>query len=508
MSTRTIPAQADVVLGTTHGRRRPPFRLTPSAQCHHGLIWGSTGTGKSKLLQSIFLQHLNKGNGVCLIDPHADLATGCLSYLTSAGFFQNEHAFDRLIYIDFPDDTHVPFNVLRQRFDPHTTALNTLEAVTRAWKDLQSAPLFKTLFLASSLTLAANGLPLTDLYQLLLDSRFREACLNAVSDPLVHQTFAFYERSGKGQAASTLRRAFLLSFSPVARGCLGQAENWLDFRAIMDSGKSLIINLGSIADPITRRLLGCLIMVQIEQAALSRVDLPPGARRGFTCLVDEWPSFLATQAETIENVLEQTRKFNLRLYLAAQSLAQVDSKRLAGALENCRLSITFRLGRDSAVIQAKYIGNVDPFKIKTLPRTFHQSPKYMSASEQQEQWVQALVELPPQEAYVKLGDQPAVRIKTLVVEQRALSDRLLDTVIAEYRRRYQKVPEVRVSLPTPSSVAAAGVSAVVGAAQAAPTTELASSILNGSSIYETIGSTHLDLSTLFGEDIDTAPPSA
>src|SRR5207248_8427597 len=104
---------------------------------------------------------------------------------------------------------------------------------------------------------------------------------SAVDDPLIHQSFESFERLGREQtqaAGSLLRRAFLLSFSPLARMTLGAPENWLNFRKIMDEGRSVIINLGNVGDNETRKLLGALLMVQIEQAALSRTDIAPADR--------------------------------------------------------------------------------------------------------------------------------------------------------------------------------------------------------------------------------------
>ena len=432
------PAPDDLVLGTTtRPYPHPQFRLTPELQSAHGLIWGSTGTGKSKLLQALFLQHLSRGHGVCLLDPHSDLSEACLSYLVGAGFFQRPDAYEKLVYIDFEKGSHVPFNVLATPFDPHTRALNALEALTRTWPDLRGAPLFRTLFLSSAIVLIENKLPLTAVNQLLLDSEFRGQCLVAVTDPLVQQVFQFYDRHGKGQAGSTLRRAFLLSFSPVSRGVLGQVENVLNIRAMMDKGQSLLVNLGSISDPVTRRLIGSLLMVQIEQAALSRADTPPRARRPWTCLVDEWPSLSASSAETLENVLTQARKYNLRLYLAAQALSQVDSNRLAGALEQCRLSVTFRMGADSARLQARHIATIDPHRIKQRARTAAQRHQYMSTSEQIEEWVQAIMQLPPRGAFVRVDDRPPIRIKTLTVRDPVVEPGELDAVREEYRHRYQ-----------------------------------------------------------------------
>ena len=85
----------------------------------------------------------------------------------------------------------------------------------------------------------------------------------------------------------------------------------------MDEGRGLILNLGNIESTETERLIGAMILVQIEQAALSRTDIPPSERRPFTVLVDEWPVRTA-QDEAIATILSQHCKFNLRMYLAAR----------------------------------------------------------------------------------------------------------------------------------------------------------------------------------------------
>jgi hypothetical protein len=436
----------DVVLGTMEAGsilRAREFRLTPTDQEHHAVIFGRTGSGKSRMLQSIFVQHLNKNHGVALIEPHHDLSFDTLTYLLKHGFFEKDEAFDRLIYLDWGNGDFVPFNVLNTIWDTHTTARLAQEAMARVWPELEEAPTFQTLFLSAVSTLIANDLPLTFLYQILVDADFRKQCLTKVQDRVVIQTFEeYYDKLGRDQtqqAGSALRRAFLLTFSPVARYTLGQPDNWLNFRKIMDEGRAIIINLGNVSDHDTRKLLGALLMVQIEQAALSRTDLAPSDRTPFTLLVDEWPAF-AAQERTIGTILSQTRKFNLRLWLAAQSLAQVGSARLSGALENARLSISFGLGHESASIEARHIGVADPFAIKEEPLTPTQHSQYLSVGEQYHQWTSELQNLSPRYAYVKLHDQPPVKIKTLTVPDAQPDRQELLRVLAEYRRRYQRTP--------------------------------------------------------------------
>ena len=40
----------------------------------HAFLIGMTGTGKSTMMLSMMLQDLRQGHGLCLIDPHGDLA--------------------------------------------------------------------------------------------------------------------------------------------------------------------------------------------------------------------------------------------------------------------------------------------------------------------------------------------------------------------------------------------------------------------------------------------------
>ncbi len=438
-----VPSQ-DIVLGTVEPSipliGLPEFRLSPADQRFHATIFGRTGSGKSKLLQSIFLQHLNKGHGVGLIEPHHDLSFDTLAYLISRGFFEGEEGYQRLVYIDWGNGTYVPFNVLATAGDPYGRARNALDAWLRVWPELAEAPLFQTLFLSGVLTLIESDLPITFLHQLLTDAAFRRMCLQKVSDPLVRQTFDHFEQLGKGQAnaaGSTLRRAYLQAFHPATRYTLGASENALPFRAWMDEGRSFILNLGNIDDPETRRLIGAALLVQIEQAALSRKELAPERRRPFTLLIDEWPSFAAHE-KTLATILEQLRKFNVQVCLAAQSLAQIPSERLAGAFENARLTVAFGLGRDSATKQARQIATYDPYAIKSPPVTASQRPTYLSMSEQLESWTTELQNLPPRLAYAKLHDRPAVKIKTLTVPQPPLAPEHLDAVLATYRGRYQR----------------------------------------------------------------------
>src|SRR5205085_5684503 len=130
---------------------------------------------------------------------HHDLSFDTLAYLVGQGYFRRKDAYENLVYLDWGNGDFVPFNVLAGNGDPHSIALNALDAMLRVWPELTEAPLFQTLFLSSVMVLIANGLPITHLYKLLTEKAFRDQCLVQVADPLVHETFQNYDRLGRDQ---------------------------------------------------------------------------------------------------------------------------------------------------------------------------------------------------------------------------------------------------------------------------------------------------------------------
>src|SRR5579872_4892355 len=225
--------QPSVTLGTYgFGPFRLPFRLKGEDLAMHKHVMGLTGQGKSKLLASYVTQLLEQRIPFALIDPHADLADDALSILSDRGFFEREDAMSRLWYIDFSrQDRFLPFNVLAQRYEVHALAQHILETAQRVWQSLSQgqAPQFENVLLASTVVLIENRLPLTELPRLLTDRAFRSKLLDMVSDQQVVSFFQHrFEHWGKDTPLlleSTLRRAFLLSFSPTLRYSLGAEQN-------------------------------------------------------------------------------------------------------------------------------------------------------------------------------------------------------------------------------------------------------------------------------------------
>jgi len=420
------------------------LRLGPREVATHKHVIGITGQGKSRLLQATFMQLLAQNVGVSMLDPHKDLARDTLKWLVQQDYFDRPSAFRRLIYIDFSLSRYVPFNVLQPRGEPHAVAYAFLEAVKRAWPAIGdgTAPQLENVLLAAALVLVEAGLPVTKMHELLTNKAYRDELLDRVSDDEVRRFFLErYDRWGREaplMIESTLRRVFLLTFSPELRYSLGQQENCLDFRRFIDERVSVIYDLGGVENPDARRLLGCLITVGYEMAALSRADLTggAGARNQHHLILDEFAEYVSQSEEALARILSLCRKYGLYLTLAHQTWSQA-SDRLRGALQNCGAEVVFRLGRSDAELTARTLGRVDPYLVKDEPKSDYQNPSYMDLNSQWELWTQAIQGLQPKQAFVRTPNGATTRMRTINVPDARVDERRLQAVLDRYAAMYQ-----------------------------------------------------------------------
>ncbi|MBI3732795.1 MAG: type IV secretion system DNA-binding domain-containing protein [Chloroflexi bacterium] len=421
-------------------------RLSAAERTTHLYVIGLTGQGKSKFLQHGLFQDITAGRGCGVLDPHTDLVHDLMAQLAQAGFFNDPAQRRRVIYLDpARRDGLIPFNVLASSEAPYTTAINVIEAFRRTWPEsLREAPRFTNILLASLLVLIANRQTLVELPRLLTDKPFREALLAQVDDPeLVSVFHDRLDRWGREEPLileSLLNKVSALALNPSLRRSLGQRENQLDFRRIMDDGRILLINLGR-CDSETRRLLGSLMVTFLEQAALSRADTPAQARRPFYFYLDEFQDFCANEGSTtsLARILSESRKFGLHLTLAHQTLGQLASEPLRAALGNIGTQLVFAVDRPDAERLAKQLFSVGGERIKhEVQSETHQPlshPVYYSLPEEWERAIQRLQNLPPRSGWVKTPRRRhAIRLQTIPLPPRHLSDEALEALCTALSR--------------------------------------------------------------------------
>lgn len=431
--------------GSALFRRR--LRLAGQDTKSHMHVMGKSGSGKSRWLAGFYVNLLKAGYSATLIDPHGDLARLVLAQLLADGYFDREEALDRLLYLDVPraarEGRYLRFNCLRQPYDTHTTTRLTLEALRRAFPELDrnagnAAPAFEQIVTAGTHVLVDNDLPFSELRSVLLDKTRRDALLGRVADPLIHDFFlnefdAYDKADRMNLAGSTLRRLFLLLYAPVVRFALSAEDNQLEYRAILKTSRSLIVNL-AIHDPDAKRLLGCLLTVYAEQGAKSRADVDARERGGtHYVIVDECQLFLSNSSTALNEMLSQTRKFGMFVVLSHQTRDQIP-ERMWGALQNVEVDVTFRTGREDAEHQAKIVGSVDPHAIKHEVEEGQERshPAFYSLQEQWEGWTQQVATLKKRFAFVKHPSGKTVKIQSLPLPDPVVDPRRLATIEDHY----------------------------------------------------------------------------
>ena len=432
----------------------------------HMYVVGKTKKGKSKFLEHVAFQLITMGQGCGLLDPHSDLIDDLLAYLAPS--LQDEDFRQRIIYFEpGRNDYLVPFNVLNAPYESYTIAQNILEAFRRTWPEsLREAPRFSNIVLAALLVLIETKLTLVEMPRLLTEKEYRESLLDRVSNVEAVRFFRErYDRWGREQSLmveSVLNKVGAFVINPRLRLILGQKENRLPFREIMDGQKVLICDFGRV-DGETRRLLGSLMVTGLEQAALSRKDVPKDQRHRFFFLIDEFQDYCANEGsvQTLARILSECRKFGLHLGLVHQTLSQLGGGRLQGALENAQIKVVFGTGRQTAQALVEELFMADLKEVKHEVEDERQQerthPTFYSLSEQWEQFTQGAQRLPRRHILVRLPEQEGVRrLRTVTVSKGSVSGDKLEALKEDLARRSGKPREVMEGAVSQRAMSAKG----------------------------------------------------
>ena len=115
----------------------------------HLFVPGKTGMGKSTLLMQMCVSDMQQGHGLCLVDPHGDLAEAVLARVP-------RRRRNDLVFFDAAATKPLPFNPLEVRpgFDPVLVAEGVLAVFQKLFAmETTSAPRLLHILRNSLLTL-------------------------------------------------------------------------------------------------------------------------------------------------------------------------------------------------------------------------------------------------------------------------------------------------------------------------------------------------------------------
>jgi len=335
-------------------------RLADEDRRRHLYVIGQTGTGKSTLISNLILQDLDRGRGLCLIDPHGDLAEKVLSLVP-------QNRLDDVIVLD-PGDRDRPLGLNLLEFDParpeeKTFIVNELLAIFNQLFDKQSlGPMFER-YMRNALFLLMEDAEhepatLVEIPRIFTDQAYRQRKLARSTN---RQVVDFWTKEAPGTSGDQS----LANFAPYVsskfdnligndylRPIIGQPKSAFDFRRAMDEGKVVIVNLakGKVGE-ISSALLGMLVVGKILKAALSRADQPESDRRDFYLYIDEFQNYTT---DSIAVILSEARKYRLNLIVAHQFIAQLKDNIREAVFGNVGNLLAFRVGATDAEFLVKH----------------------------------------------------------------------------------------------------------------------------------------------------------
>ncbi len=120
----------------------------------------------------------------------------------------------------------------------------------------------------------------------------------------------------------------------VSRPIVGQEQSTIDFRALMDESKIVLVKLDSLHLSSVTNLIGSLFIAAFLAAAPARIK----TKNIFNIYADEFQRFAT---EDFATLLEEARKYGIGLTIAHQNRDQLNTKNKA-ATRNAANLVIFR----------------------------------------------------------------------------------------------------------------------------------------------------------------------
>lgn len=313
----------------------------------HALILGSTGSGKSSLLELLARYHLREKRPFTLIDLHGDL------FNRVAAWALVERA-PRLVLLDFTRPDLLPgWNPLTRidgvdvgrHVDLLVGVLKRLyaseEAASWAW-GVKVEEL--TRFALRACIESAAAFSVADLPSFFLSPTVRQGVLKSLPETNAARVY-FTTRFGAREemyVSAVLNKLEPFLGSLAVQRFLGQKTSTVDLLGAMDRGDTVIVNLAKGYLGPTADVMGRLLVNVFQMAALRREAVPPEKRVPYALLLDE-AHVLASAESGLEDFLVAARKYRVFVTLAAQGLSLFPPSFRPHLLGNTGRQFFFRL---------------------------------------------------------------------------------------------------------------------------------------------------------------------
>jgi energy-coupling factor transporter ATP-binding protein EcfA2 len=160
------------------------FGIKDEDRLRHVYLIGKTGMGKSTIFENMAVQDINKGNGLCFIDPHGSAIDTFLEYIP-------EHRIKDVVYFcPFDVKNPIAFNVMDNSELDENTRFLVAQGLLAAFKKVFGEESFsdRMVHILNNTLLALLEYPgstLLSVTRMLTDTGYENAVVANITDPSV-----------------------------------------------------------------------------------------------------------------------------------------------------------------------------------------------------------------------------------------------------------------------------------------------------------------------------------
>jgi len=218
--------------------------------------------------------------------------------------------------------------------------------------------------------LRAGSATLLDVPKLLRNESYRREILSRVTESALREFWEEqFPKLPRDAIQPILSRMSEFELSRPLAALLGSTREGVDFTDVIQNKKVFIANLGGLGED-EKKLLGSLLVSQIQLAIMRRAKILIHERVPFFLYVDEFQDFTTS---AFEKILSEAGKFRLSLTLAHQFVSQLDDRLRKAIIGNVGTTILFSLGRDDAQYFRSELGSFTPEDVTNLDVRAHEA---------------------------------------------------------------------------------------------------------------------------------------
>ncbi len=373
--------ELDVVFGeNTYGNSIVPIGLTDDERSRHIYMIGQTGSGKSTILFHMAKDDIQKGRGLCVVDPHGDLVDDLRNVVPGS-------RINDVVYVN-PFDIKYPININlleltpdldedEQELEKELVAESVISIFRRIFFSGENVDAHRIEYILRNTIYTAfyvKDATIFTIYKLLTNPDYHKKILKDVADENLQDFWKNeFGKAGDWQqfkmVSGVTAKVGRFLYSPIAKRMLEKPTSTIYFDDLLNQGKIILCNLseGKLGED-TAHLIGTTIITKIHLAILKRARMEKALRKPFYLYVDEFQNF-ATSSFT--RLLSGGRKFGLRVTIAEQSTTQQEDRRIVNViLANVGTVISFRTASpvDEELMLSQFHPLVKKGDILNLPR--------------------------------------------------------------------------------------------------------------------------------------------